>query len=98
MLVQLISDGLGRKLPELIDEEMIWLDVPYTVWRQKKGSIVITPQNTSEDILDLPPEKLKKLLQGIIWWDEHFSGLTLKDIAARKVLRSLCRNSHIYEL
>ncbi len=84
MLVQLVSDGLGRKLSKLIDEEIIWLDVPYTAWKQKKGSIVIAPYKTSEDILDLPPEKLKKLVQGIIWRDEHFAGMTLKDIAVRE--------------
>jgi hypothetical protein len=32
----------------------------------------------------LPPEKLKKLVQGVLWRDEHFAGLPLKDIARRE--------------
>lgn len=37
-----------------------------------------------KDIFDLPPTKLKKLVQGFIWRDEHFDGLTLKEIARRE--------------
>lgn len=91
MLAQLVSDGLGRKFPKLIDKESIRLDFPYTAWKQKKGSIVIAPHKKPEDILDLPPEKIKKLVQGIIWRDEHFSGMTLKDIA----LHEKCSEAYV---
>ena len=32
----------------------------------------------------MPPAKLKKLVQGLIWRDEHFGGMTLTDIAKRE--------------
>ncbi len=35
-------------------------------------------------IFDLPAADLKKLVQGIIWRDEHFDGMALKDIATRE--------------
>ena len=40
----------------------------------------------AEDILDLPPPQLKNLVRGIIWRDEHFGGLTIRQIAEREYL------------
>lgn len=37
-----------------------------------------------EIVSDITSDKLKKLVQGIIWRDEHFGGMTLKDIALRE--------------
>ena len=52
--------------------------------RKPNGAIIIDPENQHiKDPLDLPPEELKRIVKGIIWRDEHFSGQTLKDIAAQ---------------
>ena len=58
--------------------------VPFKVGKAKHGAIVIKPEGDNRDIFDLPPARLKKLVQGITWRDEHFAGMTLKDIARRE--------------
>jgi hypothetical protein len=37
-----------------------------------------------KDPLDLPPTELRNLIRGLIWRDEHFSGMTLRDIGKRE--------------
>jgi site-specific DNA recombinase len=51
-----------------------------------KGAVVIRPPATDalEDIFSLPPHKLRNLVQGIIWRDEHFNGMTISAIAHRE--------------
>ena len=34
----------------------------------------------------LPPTQLKNLVRGVIWCDEHFSGMSMKAIAEREGL------------
>jgi hypothetical protein len=58
-------------------------NIPFTVGKAKSGAIVIKPDGP-KDIFDLRPNKLKKLVQGIIWREEHFDELTLKEIARRE--------------
>jgi len=53
-------------------------------YRAKKGAVVIEPEYPDQDIFDLPPDQLKKLVQGFIWREEHFSGTAIKDIAVRE--------------
>jgi hypothetical protein len=45
---------------------------------------VIQPADAKADIFDLPPAELKKLIQGVIWRDDHFARMSLKDIAKRE--------------
>jgi site-specific DNA recombinase len=35
------------------------------------------------DSIDLPPHELRDLIRGTIWRDEHFNGMTIRDIASR---------------
>ncbi len=58
----------------------------YNARRAKKGAVVIEPEKPDRDIFDLPPDQLKKLVQGFIWRDEHFQGLTIRQIAEREGL------------
>ena len=74
-----------------LNDEVVTLDVPYKAWRQKKRSIILVPESSQKDILDMPNDKLKKLVQGLIWRDEHFAGMTLKDIA----LREKCSEAYV---
>ena len=87
----LTSNKVNRALSEDLSDEIITLDIPYKAWRQKKGSIILTPENAPKDILDMPNDKLKKLVQGLIWRDEHFAGMALKDIA----LREKCSEAYV---
>jgi hypothetical protein len=36
-----------------------------------------------KDPLDIPSGEPRNLVQGLIWRDEHFDGMTLRDIAKR---------------
>ncbi len=64
-------------------EEEFDITMPYKTGKAKRGAVVIEADGP-KDIFDLPPDKLRKLVQGVIWRDEHFDGMTLKDIAARE--------------
>lgn len=58
------------------------ISVPYQSLRAQDGAKML--QTKKRDIFDLPPKALKKLVQGIIWRDEHFDGMALKAIAQRE--------------
>jgi len=78
------KDLVKRHLQVNIDEckGEYEVTVPFKVGKAKRGAIVIRPEG--RDIFDLPPSDLKKLIQGVVWRDEHFEGMTLKDIARRE--------------
>lgn len=44
---------------------------------------IISPNQPAKDILDLPLNQLKKLVQGIAWREDHFNGMQLKEIAEK---------------
>lgn len=56
--------------------------VPFQTKRGRDGAMIIEAEG--RDFLDLPPEDLKRLVQGIAWRDEHFEGAHIKDIATRE--------------
>ena len=56
----------------------------YNTRRAKKGAVIIEPEKPDRDLFDLPPDQLKKLVQGFIWRDENFSGTAIKEIALRE--------------
>jgi hypothetical protein len=58
------------------------ITVPFKVGKAKRGAIVIQAQGN--DVFDLTCGELKKLVQGVIWRDEHFDGIALKHIAQRE--------------
>ncbi|MCB1651851.1 MAG: recombinase family protein [Alphaproteobacteria bacterium] len=58
------------------------ITVPFQTKRGRDGAMVIEAEG--RDVLDLPPEDLKRLVQGIAWRDEHFAGTHIKDIATRE--------------
>ncbi|MBL8712813.1 MAG: hypothetical protein JNM12_07925 [Alphaproteobacteria bacterium] len=50
----------------------------------QSGRSFLIPNNVSiRDPLDLPVPQLKALVQGTIWRDEHFAGMSMRDIANR---------------
>ncbi len=60
------------------------LEVPHMNFRNHKEVAVIESANSSKDPFDLPPGELKNLVRGLIWREEHFNGLTLRQIATRE--------------
>ena len=69
-------------------QEIIW---PYKIAKGKKGTLIIQSNADGGDPLDMPPEQLQRLVQGIAWRDEYFEGMTLKEIAAREK----CSDSYV---
>lgn len=88
-LIEVLSDKIRRQI--LFTNETAILPSEYKTSRTKKGAVVIEPPKSGQDIFDLPPDRLKKLIQGFVWRDEHFSGMALKDIA----IREQCSQSYI---
>ena len=60
--------------------------VPFSTMRANKGSIIMSSKNSDHDPLDLPAHQLRNLVRGIVWREEHFSGMLIEDIAAREGL------------
>tara|TARA_B100001778_G_scaffold334843_1_gene348257 strand:- start:3614 stop:5140 length:1527 start_codon:yes stop_codon:yes gene_type:complete len=76
-----------------VEEATCHIDLPYKTRRKGHGAIVIAT-GEKKDVLDLPPDELKKLVQGISWRDDYFSGMTLKEIAQREN----CSDRHISQM
>jgi hypothetical protein len=61
------------------------ITVPFKSRKSWRGAVVIQPAPTSsKEAIDLPPHELRDLIRGIIWRDEHFNGMTIRDLATRE--------------
>lgn len=88
-LCRYVDEVLGLKLPEISAGAIYKIILPYHTRRSKKGTVVIRPGKTTDkpnNIFDLTPIELKNLVRGVIWRDEHFKGMTLRQIAEREKL------------
>ncbi len=71
------------------------ITVPFQTKRGRDGAMIIHAER--RDLFDLPAKDLKRLVQGVIWRDEHFAGAHIKDIAERENCSSRCiRNAIMY--
>ena len=77
---KLVDKHLGVRVTGTV--EVYEITIPYQTKRTKDGAIIIEPKG--RDIFDLPPSDLKKLIQGVVWRDEHFFGAKMSDIAKRE--------------
>ena len=82
----------GRRLFEIVRSSLdltlgrqIQLDkhltIPYVVKQGRNGCLIINPESKELDLFDMPKDELKRLVQGVVWRDRHFSGETLTAIA-----------------
>ncbi|MCB1559392.1 MAG: hypothetical protein KDJ50_10765 [Alphaproteobacteria bacterium] len=76
-----IEKVLGVWLPPVPEDRFVTIKVQFEINRARGGAIHIQPEGVSKNILDLPPERLKRLIQGIVWRDEHFRGKTIRAIS-----------------
>lgn len=76
--------GLNLKTTPRL-EDMASFEVPFVVEKSWHGSTIIRPPSTGtpEDIFNLPPNDLRDLVRGVIWRNEHFNGMTIREIAKR---------------
>ena len=84
-LCRLIAEQLRIGTTHCPDDEKE-IKIPYITRRAHRGAIMIDAgKNPSapKDPLDIPSSELRNLVRGIIWRDEHFEGMTLRDIAKR---------------
>lgn len=81
-----LSEKYGVSLPEPI---LKWydLEVPFVTGRAKTGTLILQPAHKARnksDPFDRPEPEIRAWVQGIIWRDEHFGGMTLQKIATRE--------------
>ena len=77
---KLVDKHLRVSVTEGVDDFDI--TVPFQTKRGRDGAMIIEAEG--RDIIDMPPEDLKRLVQGVVWRDEHFAGIHIKDIAKRE--------------
>ena len=77
--------------------EVYEISVPFKLKKMQYGTQVIEPEGEQRDIFDLPPSSLKKLVQGIIWRDDHFKGASLKQIARQEGCSEAYVGTAIYQ-
>lgn len=85
-LKQVLHDAYGQTLrtaPQL--EDKFSFEAPFMAGKSWHGSVIVRApsKGTPEDIFDLPQHDLRDLIRGVIWRDEHFKGLTIREIAKR---------------
>ena len=85
-LKQTLEEELDMTIPKKFEKPNHLVPVPFTIRRAHKGAIILKPENAEYDPFDLPPQQLKNLIRGIVWRDEHFAGISMRDIAMRENL------------
>jgi site-specific DNA recombinase len=84
-LRQSVQDDLDLNFSMQHENNSHIISVPFSIRRAHKGTIILKSKNT-DDPFDFPPQKLKNLIRGIVWRDEHFAGMSMKAIADREGL------------
>ena len=81
-----LVEQLRIGMPQVTTDETRDIKIPYITRRAHKGSIMIEADKSGadRDPLDLPSGELRNLVRGLIWRDEHFSDMTLRDIGNRE--------------
>jgi DNA invertase Pin-like site-specific DNA recombinase len=83
-LRQLLQERLNLEIPKKFKKQTHPISITFTTRRSYKGAVIMRPENPEGHTLDLAPYQLRNLVRGIIWRDEHFSGMTLPAIAERE--------------
>jgi DNA invertase Pin-like site-specific DNA recombinase len=81
-----IAEQLRIGMPSPTDE-ICEIKISYVTRRAHRGAIMIDAAkdpSAQKDPLDMPPGELRNLVRGLIWRDEHFGGMTLRDIGNRE--------------
>jgi DNA invertase Pin-like site-specific DNA recombinase len=84
-LKALVEREWGLSLLGEPGRETFEFTAPFQVSRTWMMAKVIKPpeKDTAKDMFDLPPYELKNLVRGVIWRDQHFGGMTIREIAKR---------------
>lgn len=88
LAIKLVSGDLAKLVEQYLNVSIIGcvesfeITIPYQTKRGRDGAIVI--ESNKRDMFDMPAADLKRLVQGIVWRDEHFSGAHINEIAKRE--------------
>lgn len=85
-LRQNVQAHIDLNTPSRFEASTHTMSVPFSTRRTYKGSVILKTDNPDHDPFDLPPYQLRNLIRGVMWRDKHFSGTSIKDIAARENL------------
>ncbi len=90
-LATFINQQTNTKLAVNDETETYKVTIPYHTKRARRGAVVLH-SGDGKDPLDLPKNKLKDLVRGVIWRDAHFKGKSFREIArAEKIDESYVR-------
>ncbi|MCB9988262.1 MAG: hypothetical protein H6868_02885 [Rhodospirillales bacterium] len=84
-MIAYLNDTLHLTIPAAKQKDFT-IATPFTTRRSYKGAIILKPETDDTDPFDLPPQQLRNLVRGIVWRDEHFAGISMKEIADREGL------------
>lgn len=78
-----ICNNLNLPLPHVTENDVATITVPIEVVKPKTGSFVVEAKTKKDnrDPFDRTPQELKNWVRGVIWRDQHFSGMTIRQIA-----------------
>lgn len=83
--VQALSTLFSGQIEISVPDKTHVILMPYKNHKAQDGTLILKAKTPKQhDPFDLPPRELKNLIQGIIWRDEHFDGLTIDAIATRE--------------
>lgn len=83
-LAKLIEEELGFAVPLAAVNETAEITVPYQARKSWRGTVVLKDSKNASDPLELPSHELRDLVRGVVWRDQHFNGLTMREIAERE--------------
>ncbi len=78
--IHISSRILGHDITEIIT-------IPFVLKRQGYGTVIVQSKDQEKKVnspLDLSPDELSRLVQGVVWRNEHFYGLSISQIANRE--------------
>ncbi|MEZ5813636.1 MAG: recombinase family protein [Alphaproteobacteria bacterium] len=82
---QALSTLFSGQIDVSVPDRTHVISIPYKNHKAQDGTLILKAKNLKQhDPFDLPSRELKNLIQGIIWRDEHFDGLTIDAIATRE--------------
>lgn len=83
--IQTLSTLFLGQIEISVPEKNHVISTSYKSHKAQDGTLILKAKSCkNHDPFDLPPRELKNLIQGIIWRDQHFDGLTIDAIATRE--------------
>ena len=77
-----VCRALHLPMPQMVESDVVTITIPIEMIKPKTGSFVVEPKrNSMHDPFDRTPQELKNWVRGVIWRDNHFRGITIRQMA-----------------